>query len=106
MKIIKIGGQDFEIVEEPNPFVDNNNAVDGMIDYGNSKIRVCNCYSLDYKNQTLCHEIIHGIIQNFNVAIPREQNEEITEALGKGLFQVLKENKDILFCNNSKEGDK
>lgn len=97
MKSIRIGGQDFEVIKEENQFVDNNNAVDGLISYDKSQIRVWAGCSIDYMNETLCHEIIHGIIQKYNAPIPREQNEEITEALGKGLYQVLKDNKDFLF---------
>lgn len=97
MKKIKIGNVDFKIVVEPKQFVDNNTALDGMIDYANSQIRVVGNMSLDYQNQVLCHEIIHGIINQFNVPISKEDNETITEALSKGLHQVLKDNKNILF---------
>ena len=97
MKKIRIGGLDFEVVKEQKQFVVNYVASDGYVDYDNCKIRVWSGCSKDYANQTLCHEIIHGIIRQFNVPIPEEQNEQITEALGKGLHQVLKDNKNILF---------
>lgn len=99
MRKIRIGGIDFSLVEHTEPFVDNGNAVDGAIKYDNCTINVwtgSGC-DIDYANQTLCHEIVHGIIRQFNVPIPEEQNEQITEAFGKGLHQVLKDNKNILF---------
>ena len=97
MRKIKIGAIDFEIIEEQEQFVDNNTALDGLISYDKAQIKVWTGCSSDYANQTLCHEIVHGIIRQFNVPIPEDQNEQITEALGKGLHQVLKDNKNILF---------
>lgn len=97
MRKIKIGAIDFEVIREPKQFVDDGTAVDGAIKYDKGTIQVWTGASKDYANQTLCHEIIHGIIRQFNVPIPEEDNEKITEALGKGLHQVLKDNKNILF---------
>lgn len=94
---IRIGGTDFQVIEEPKQFVDEGNSVDGAIRYDKCTIQVWTGCGKDYANQTLCHEIIHGIIRQFNVPIPEEDNEKITEALGKGLHQVLKDNKNILF---------
>ena len=96
-KKIRIGGIDFEVIKEPKQFVDGNTALEGEISYDRSQIKVWAGCSKDYANQTLCHEIIHGIIRQFNVPVSEEDNEKITEALGKGLHQVLKDNKNILF---------
>ena len=72
---IKIGNIDFKILVEPKIFVENNVAVDGVIDYCNSQIKINGDVSVDYRNQVLCHEIIHGIINQFNVPINKEDND-------------------------------
>lgn len=102
MKKIRIGDVDFQVIEEPNLFVERTDIVDGSINYTQGIIRVVDNVSLDYKNQVLCHEIIHGIIEAYNVPINKEDNEKITEAMCKGLHQVLKDNPDLLFKRSNK----
>lgn len=91
MKNIKIGGTVYKIQNEKDSFVEAGKAIDGGINYSQSLIRVArDNKSKQYADTTLIHEIVHGIIEEYNVEIPEE--EKFTEGFSKGLYQVLKDN--------------
>lgn len=98
MKTIKIGGVTYGVLFKPEPFVYESKPVDGAINHTQGLISVVNNSdtSTQYINQVLCHEIVHGIIEQFNVPLNGADEEEFVEAFGKGLCAVLSENNTIL----------
>ena len=98
MKVIKIGGVTYGVMFKPEPFVCESKPVDGAINHVQGMISVVNNGNLSTQhiNQVLCHEIVHGIIEQFNVPLNSVDEEEFVEAFGKGLYAVLSENNTIL----------
>lgn len=98
MKIIKIGGMNYGVWFKSEPFVFDSRPVDGAINHTQGIISVVDRgdISTQYVNQVLCHEIVHGIIEQFNVPLRGVDEEEFVEAFGKGLYALLSENNSIL----------
>ena len=60
----------------------------GQIDYKNAKILLNNDAAMEIRYETLCHEIMHGIL----VHIGREdlsQDETLVTALGNAVYQTF-----------------
>jgi len=60
----------------------------GQIDYKNAKILINKDAAMEIKSETLCHEIMHGIL----VHIGREdlsQDETLVTALGNAIWQTF-----------------
>jgi hypothetical protein len=91
MKNIKIGGTDYTVIEMQESFASDGKVCDGDISYSMAEIRVAvKNKSKQYIDTVLLHEIVHGILYEFNIKIPEEEN--FTEGFAKGLYQVLKDN--------------
>lgn len=90
---IKIGGLVYEI-----EFVDNwreggtnNDDAIGHVFYRDLKIKVDNNYA-GWKRETLLHEIIHAISDDRGLNFTEEQVGQF----GKGLYQVMKDNPQVM----------
>lgn len=95
MESIKIGGTVYKILNEKESFMADGKILDGGINYTQSLIKVARGdKSKQYADSTLIHEIVHGIIEEYSVKIPEE--EKFTEAFSKGLYQVLKDNPELI----------
>ena len=84
---LKIGYKTFDVVYQPKVFLDNEE-VSGYIDFDDGKICIKDELPLDSKNQTLLHEIFHGIENVFNIQLTEEQ----IDALATGFLTVAKDN--------------
>lgn len=92
---VRIGGVDYEVkmVETLN---DGTHMLDGQIDYCNSVIELKpNERNHQVKCQTLWHEIVHGICYDRDLSI--RDNEDLVDALAKGIYQVLQDNAAAMF---------
>ena len=88
---VRIGGVEYEIQHREVVRIDNNLCY-GSIDYSESVINLSESDGGGHQHQciTLWHEILHGI---FNHACLKVENEEeVVEVLGKGIYQVLQDN--------------
>lgn len=63
----------------------------GNIDYMNSVIRIDKTLSQDKKNQTLMHEILHGIFEGLGYQ-DLSNDEEKVQSIATALHSVFKEN--------------
>ena len=92
---VKIGGKDYTVIEMQESFASDGKVCDGDISYSMAEIRVAvKNKSKQYIDTVLLHEIVHGILYEFNIKIPEEEN--FTEGFAKGLYQVLKDNQRLL----------
>lgn len=89
---VKVGPFDYKVILEEKPFVDGNNALDGIHMYDKNIIKVAKSGSQDYQNQVFLHELMHAIIA---VYADNSQNEHLVEQISKGLYQVIKDHPDI-----------
>ncbi|WP_143314512.1 hypothetical protein [Clostridium sp. HBUAS56017] len=85
---VKIGGRDYQVTRTSRPCDDDTN-VDGQIIYDLGTIKIKEGLECtDYINMVFLHEILHGIFDHMAI----EQDEELIRKIGKGLYQVIKDN--------------
>ena len=88
---VKIGGTIYEIKNNPYSFDDDKTTVMGDIDQVAAKIKI----NLDHhiakvrKQQSLIHEILHGML--FEAGY-EEIDEQLIKRLSMVMYQVVKEN--------------
>ena len=58
----------------------------GMIDYAKCEIRINKNMNLAAQEETLCHEIVHGILVHIGYD-ELSQDEQFVQALGNAIFQ-------------------
>lgn len=68
----------------------------GQIDYKTCEIRINKDMSEEAKTETLCHEMIHGILVHLGYS-DQSQDEQFVQALGNAVYQS--------FEIKAKEGD-
>lgn len=90
MDKIKIGYSDYDIIVQSSesPLLVNGDECYGIIEHDNKKIYLNERFNKDQQNETLLHEVIHGIDEFMNIGLTEDQ----VERLGKGMYLVLKEN--------------
>jgi hypothetical protein len=92
---IRIGGVDYKITETEN-LNNGERMLYGEIDFEQSTIKLApQNQDHQHKSITLWHEILHGIIKNAGLDIKNE--EQIVDALSKGVYMVLQDNGAALF---------
>jgi len=86
--IIRIGGTDYAVIEVKD-LRDGNTGLNGHIVYNACEIRVEVEMSPHVQWITTWHEVIHGILVHAGIS---DHNEQVIEALGYGIAQVLRDN--------------
>lgn len=94
MKEVKIGGIVYPI-EIKNDFTGDTGDW-GQINYKKSKITIDSNLDKQRENQTLVHEIVHGLFMESGI----KDNEDTVNRLGIVLYQVLTDN-DFSFLRKS-----
>ncbi|MFP5527735.1 hypothetical protein ACLGL1_04560 [Peptococcus simiae] len=91
MEKIKIGYKDYQIkyLDPKQVLFENGTELIGKIDYNENVIYLSNRYNRDTRNEGLIHEVIHGIDDMYGIGL----TEDEVNALGKGIYTVLKDNK-------------
>ncbi|PGC80277.1 ImmA/IrrE family metallo-endopeptidase [Bacillus toyonensis] len=91
MSLVKIGGVSYGLEEVEG--LAKEHQVLGHILYDDLKIKLDASMPQDRKEETLIHEITHGI---FYEAGYEEQDEDMINRVGKVLYQVIKDNPNLL----------
>ncbi len=89
--IIKISGINYSV----NGFdtdVDRN--LMGRLSYDTAQIHIRNDLPIDKKMETLLHEVMHAVYMNAGLQ-PGDEEEKVVTALSSGVYQFLKDNKDV-----------
>lgn len=88
---VKISGIDYSI----NGFEkDVDRDLMGRLCYDVAQIFIRNDLPLDKKLETLLHEVTHVVYMNAGLQ-PGDDEEKIVTALSSGVYQFLKDNKDV-----------
>ena len=66
----------------------------GRLAYDTAQIYVRKDLPIDKKLETLLHEVIHAVYMNAGLQ-PGDDEEKIVTALSSGIYQFLKDNKDV-----------
>ena len=88
---VRISGIDYS-VETFKQSVDIN--LMGRLSYDTAQIFIREDLPLDKKMETLLHEVIHASYMNAGLQ-PGDDEEKIVTALSSGVYQFLKDNKDV-----------
>jgi len=101
--LIKIGARTYSINKEDLSSIENNNEeVQGYIDYNQSKIVINDNLSVDAEEEVMIHEILHAILDRKNIELLatksdiKEFVENIVEYLTPRVHSFLKDNPDFL----------
>ena len=88
---VRIGGVEYAI-EEVEIARLGPNLCYGTIDYTGSTIQLSTMDDASHQHKciTLWHEILHGLLEHACVHL--ENEEEVVDVLGKGVYQVLQDN--------------
>lgn len=82
---VKICGIPHKVIECEDNF--NANAAHfGQIDYKACEIRINKDMSQESKDETLCHEMVHGIFVHLGYN-DYAQDEQLVQALGNAIYQ-------------------
>ena len=97
IKIVRIGGVDFEARSNPELSISANAC--GRISVNLSRIEVEPSMSPQHQAQTILHEIVHGIIRTSSLGdVLQNSNDEerFVDGLAYGLLQVIRDNPDLI----------
>ena len=86
-KEIKIGGMQYAVTEKDT--VDNNAQCYGVCVYHDTHIEIKKELSAERKEQTLIHEMMHGVFFESGF---EDHEEEVVNRVSAVLYQVLKDN--------------
>lgn len=88
---VRISGIEYKVKYVPN-LNDGCKLCYGHIDFDRCEIQISKTIEFDEQKQivTLLHEVIHGIIEEYNVDMSDE--ESAVKGISKGLFQVIRDN--------------
>jgi hypothetical protein len=91
---ITIGCYDYKVVETEEVLLIDNRKCRGTIGYLDQTIKISNDSDLSEqsKEQTLWHEIVHGIINYRNLDISKSDEESIVDEIATGLYLLCKQN--------------
>lgn len=66
----------------------------GRLSYDVAQIFIRKDLPLDKKMETLLHEVMHVVYMNAGLQ-PGDEEEKVVTALSSGIYQFLKDNKDV-----------
>ncbi len=90
MKKVTILGIPYQI-EEVDRIKNQSDTVLGMILYTEQKIKIRASLPKELKEQTLIHEIIHGVLENLGEH-DLNNNERLVQSLAATVYQIIQSN--------------
>jgi hypothetical protein len=64
----------------------------GTCDYGALEIELLKTMAKDRKEESFWHEVLHALVEFYNVPIEDANEENIVDILAKGLFAFVRDN--------------
>jgi len=94
VSLIRIGCYDYTVKETDEIILVDNKKCKGSINYNKHVIQISNddMFSEQSKEQTLWHEIVHGIIEYRNIDYTKADEETFIDELAIGLYLLCKSN--------------
>lgn len=95
---VRINGMEYK-VDYVNELNDGRNILKGQIEPGKHIIHINPTEENDYQDKclTFLHEVLHAICYEYSVKLKEE--EKVVEALSRGIFQILEDNKERMFLS-------
>lgn len=97
---IRIGGADYRVRTCTGPVIVDGKQCYGSIEYASHEIIIDKTLG-DHAHQicTLLHEVLHGIVHDRMIDFKADE-EDVIDALARGLYQVLADNPDLMKRGN------
>lgn len=92
---VKIGWREYNIIQDEHRTSDDGGDLYGQIEYEKNQIYLYDKQGEENKIVTLLHEIIHGIFYMSGQTEWRT-NEDLINCLSENLYQVIKDNPELL----------
>lgn len=90
---VKIGCLEYKVIITDEPIVIGNEChYSGYIDYYEQVIKIKKSLCEDMKKQVFIHELLHGIIQYFELEVSKKKEERIIDCISKGLLMIFNDN--------------
>ena len=95
---VKIGGFDYKVVVTDEPLFIGNGKKIGLIEYNQCIIKLSGDSEQSEQSREQCwwHEVVHGIVDDRDINIPKDRLEDIVDSIAKGLYGIMKDNKFLL----------
>jgi hypothetical protein len=95
---VQIGSMFFDLIFTNKTILCNNHECYGAITYDDRLIEIKDKMCEDQTNQTIAHEIVHGITRErcLDELIDPENLEHIVDEFSKGLIQLLRDNPKLI----------
>ena len=94
-KKIRIGSFDYNVDYTNETLILNAQQCYGLINYENTEIKIAkNIQNKQKQEQTFLHELFHGIVKEYKIDFT-EDEENIVDKLANGIYQILKDNKEL-----------
>ena len=99
---VRIGSIDYTVNKTTEIILVDHKECFGSIDY-NKKLILINSELQDIQGQeeTLLHEIVHGIVYERNFSYEKNDDETITDELARGLHQLIRDNPKLFEISNT-----
>lgn len=93
-KTVRIGCYDYAVIETDEVLIVDGSECKGQIDYNRHEIKISNkdTFGDQSKEQTLWHEIVHGIISYRRVDPQKADHETLVDELALALYGMCKSN--------------
>lgn len=102
---VKIGSMVYAVKKTDKTIVLNGREWYGTIDYDMHEIDInTQIQDIQGQEQTLLHEIIHGIVKDRDISFGNDEEESIIDKIACGLHQLIKDNPKIFEDNVEKCG--
>lgn len=90
---VRIGSSDYKVLVSDQVLIVDRSECKGMIDFEFHQIKINNqVQDKQGQEQTLLHELIHGIVRERNLDLLNSDEETIVEEISLGLHQVIRDN--------------
>ena len=89
---VKIGIYNYDVKETDDIIIVDNRVCSGSITYDKLEIKLTKDRPIQKKYQTLLHEIVHGIIREYDLDLKKHDEETVVDTLAIGIYQVLMDN--------------
>ncbi|EKN67477.1 phage protein [Schinkia azotoformans LMG 9581] len=90
---IKVAGIVYTVEEKDVVIIDDCAGYVGLYNYKDTRIEILKDMTLQRKQETLVHEVLHAVLFEFGL---KDHDEELVERAAQVLYQVLKDNPNLL----------
>lgn len=97
MKHIKIANINFAFSEEDGLTTSDGHGAYGLCSHQDLTIKIEKKFpSEEKRKEVLLHEVIHGVIDMYDIQVPEDKMESLVVVLARGMMQVFQDNPELV----------